>query len=125
MNKLVAEIVGVEGERTCCEPSKSFLVDKGFKGVDRGDGHVDSEVKFVPVQKQGVSKILLEHNRLAILDGGDLVNQRDSSSSRERDRLHNPNVVGAILLLEILISFHKVYILFRQDECLRKNVEHR
>ena len=42
MNEFVAEIVGIEGERTSGETSKSFLVNEGFKRVDRGDGHVDS-----------------------------------------------------------------------------------
>ena len=51
MNEFVAEIVRVEGERTSSKTGKSFLVNECFKRVDRGDGHVDSEIKFISVKK--------------------------------------------------------------------------
>jgi len=48
----------------CCQPHKSFLIHVNSKWVNRHQGNVDSEIKFVAIQKQRVIDILTYYTRL-------------------------------------------------------------
>lgn len=66
---LIDAVVGQVVEKIClcvfvgvllaCKSNKPFLVDVDAKRVDRGNAHIDSKVKFVPVDQQGVSDVAL------------------------------------------------------------------
>jgi hypothetical protein len=52
---------------TSCESSQTFVVNVQSQGVDTRDGNVDTEIKFISIEKKWIIDILADHVLLLLV----------------------------------------------------------
>ena len=65
---LVILVSRVQTERDCGETTESVSIQESLQRIDRGDHHIDTHVKLVPIDQKRVLDVLLHHYRLSIGD---------------------------------------------------------
>ena len=105
MNVLIILVGRVQTERYRGETTEAISIQESLQRVDRGDDYVDTHVKLVPVDKQGVLDVLLHHYRLSIGDLGEVIYEGNASTPTLGCGLHDPVVVFALLILKLRKAF--------------------
>ena len=76
------------------EADQAFLVEMNREGMERGNESVDAHIELVALKKPGVLNIELSSVDAILrqLDGGEILNELNSSTLTSITRLHNPSL---------------------------------
>lgn len=85
------------------ETSKTLLENVDSQRFIAGNQHVDAQIKLMTIDQQGVRDVLRNDAGLVNVNVVDVVHDIDASTLACVRRLHNPNVLLALMLLELLI----------------------
>ena len=105
------------------KPSQAFLIHIDFHWFVRGDQHVDSQVKFVPVDQKRIRDIFANDTSFVHINVVDVVNNVDTSALTCVGWLDNPYVLFALMLLQLLVVVVKVAEFVRQNVRVRRKVK--
>ena len=108
-----------------CKSRQTFLVYVNFKRLVTRDYDIDTQVKLVSVDQQWIGDVLGDDARLVHVDIVDVVDDVDASALTRICWFDNPNILFALMLLQLLIMVVKVAELVWQDVGVRGEIEGR
>lgn len=95
--------VGLRGE-----PGESLLENVDSEGLVPRHEHVDAQVELVPVDEQRVRDVLRNDARFVHVHIVDIIDNVDASALARVGWLDDPNVLLALVLLQLLVVVVKV-----------------
>ena len=71
---------------------ETVFVDEGLEWLERGDQDIDPEVALKSLNQKRVRYVLLNHRRVRIAHFVDVVENVDTSTTRQTNRLDDPEI---------------------------------
>jgi len=97
------------------KPCKPLLENVYPQGFVTGYQNIDSQIELVTIYEQRIGYVSTYNGQLINIYVIDVINQTDSSSLGGISRLHNPNILLTIMLLQFLVMLIKLSKFIRKD----------
>jgi hypothetical protein len=85
--------------------------------------HVDSEVKLVPIDQEGVSNVSTDDRCVIHVDIIDIIYNIDTFALRRVGWLHYPDILLGVMLFQLLIMRVEIAEFIREDVSIRHKIK--
>ena len=106
-----------------CESREALFIDIHPKRLVASYNYIDSQVKFIAVNKQRVGYISGNNAQFVYIQVIDIVDDMDTSSSTRIAWLYDPDIAPWISLLQLLVMTQQISVLIWQDIGIWNEIE--